>query len=68
MGYLTFVDAIMAITFLINTLVVVLNVYFKYLEAKGEGKKADRLDLPMNYLYPLTYVVAFGVIALIFLT
>ena len=67
MGYLTFVDAIMAITFLINTLVVVLNVYFKYLENKGEGEKADRLDVPMNYLYPLTYVVAFGVIALIFL-
>jgi hypothetical protein len=67
MGYLTFVDALMAITFLINTLVVVLNVYFKYLESKGQEEKAARLDLPMNYLYPLTYLVAFGLAALIFL-
>jgi hypothetical protein len=68
MGYLTFVDAIMAITFLINTLVVILNVYFKYLESKGEREKADRLERPMDYLYPLIYLVAFGLAALIFLT
>jgi hypothetical protein len=67
MGYLTFLDALMAITFLINTLVVLLNVYFKYLESKDRGDKADRLDLHMNYLYPLTYLVAFGLAALIFL-
>jgi len=67
MGYLTFLDALMAITFLINTLVVVLNVYFKYLEMKDEREKADRLDRPMNYLYPLTYLVAFGLAALFFL-
>lgn len=67
MGYLTFVDAIMAITFIINTLVVVLNVYFKYLEQKGEREKADRLEAPFNYIYPIAYLVAFGVVALIFL-
>jgi hypothetical protein len=67
MGYLTFLDALMAITFLINTLVVVLNVYFKYLEMKDEREKADRLDRPMNYVYPLTYLVAFGLAALFFL-
>jgi len=67
MGYLTFLDALMAITFVINTLVVVLNVYFKYLENKGEGEKADRLEAPMNYIYPLTYLVAFGLAALFFL-
>ncbi len=67
MGYLTFLDALMAITFFINTLVVVLNVYFKYLENKGEGEKADRLEAPMNYIYPLTYLVTFGLAALIFL-
>jgi hypothetical protein len=67
MGYLTFLDAIMAITFIINTLVVVLNVYFKYLENEGEREKADRLEAPMNYLYPLTYLAAFGIAALLFL-
>jgi len=67
MGYLTFVDAIMAITFIINTLVVVLNVYFKYLEQKGEREKADRLEAPFNYIYPIAYVVSFGIAVLIFL-
>jgi hypothetical protein len=67
MGYLTFVDAIMAITFLINTLVVLLNVYFKYLEQKDQREKADRLEAPFNYIYPLAYLVSFGLAALLFL-
>jgi hypothetical protein len=67
MGYLTFVDAIMAITFVINTAVVILNVYFKRLESNGQREKADRLEAPFNYIYPLAYLVAFGVAALIFL-
>jgi len=67
MGYLTFLDAIMAITFIINTLVVALNVYYKWLENQGEQEKADRLETPMNYLYPLAYFVSFGIAALIFL-
>jgi hypothetical protein len=66
MGYLTFLDALMAITFIINTLVVVLNVYFKHLESGGEREKADRLERPMDILYPLTYLVAFGLVSLIF--
>ncbi len=67
MGYLTFLDAIMAITFIINTLVVVLNVYFKYLEQKGQREKADRLEAPFNYIYPAAYLVSFGLVALLFL-
>jgi hypothetical protein len=66
MGYLTFLDAIMAITFIINTIVVALNVYYKWLEQKGEREKADRLEAPMNYIYPLAYVVAFGITFWIF--
>jgi hypothetical protein len=67
MGYLTFMDALMAITFIINTLVVVLNVYFKYLEQKDQREKADRLEAPFTFFYPLAYLVSFGVAALIFL-
>jgi hypothetical protein len=67
MGYLTFMDAIMAITFVINTIVVVLNVYFKVLEQKGQREKADRLEAPFNYIYPIAYLVSFGAAALIFL-
>ncbi len=67
MGYLTFMDAIMAITFIINTVVVVLNVYFKWLEQKDQREKADRLEAPFNYLYPLAYLISFGLAAFIFL-
>jgi len=67
MGYLTFVDAIMAITFFINTLVVALNVYYKWLENNDQREKADRLEAPMNYIYPLAYLISFGLAALIFL-
>ena len=67
MGYLTFVDAIMAITFFINTLVVGLNVYYKWLENNDQREKADRLEAPMNYIYPLAYLVSFGLAALVFL-
>ena len=68
MGYLTFMDAIMAITFIINTLVVILNVYFKWLESNNQREKADRLEAPFNYIYPLAYLVSFGIAALIFFT
>ncbi len=67
MGYLTFIDAIMAITFIINTGVVALNVYYKWLEQNNQREKADRLEAPMNYIYPLAYLLSFGIAALIFL-
>jgi Neurotransmitter-gated ion-channel ligand binding domain len=67
MGYLTFMDAIMAITFIINTLVVVLNVYLKWLEQKDQRERADRLEAPLDIVYPLAYIVAFGIAALVFL-
>jgi hypothetical protein len=67
MGYLTFLDAIMAITFVINTAVVALNVYYKWLEQNGQRDKADRLEAPMNYVYPIAYIVSFGLAAVLFL-
>jgi hypothetical protein len=67
MGYLTFMDAIMAITFIINTLVVALNVYYRWLESHDQREKADRLEAPMNYIYPFAYIISFGIAALIFL-
>ena len=54
MGYLTFVDVIMAITFVINTLVVIYNVYLKWLENNDRQRTGrthrpgGRLDLPVG--------------------
>jgi hypothetical protein len=60
MGYLTFLDVIMAITFIVNTLVVIYNVYLKFLETKGKGEKAERIDRVADWIYPLGYVVLIG--------
>ena len=60
MGYLTFVDVIMAITFVVNTLVVIYNVYLKWLEMHEQVDKADRIDRTADWVYPLGYVVLFG--------
>jgi hypothetical protein len=46
---------------------VALNVYYKWLENNGQREKADRLEAPMNYIYPLAYLVSFGLTALVFL-
>jgi hypothetical protein len=60
MGYLTFLDVIMAITFVVNTLVVIYNVYLKWLENHGRVEQADRIDRVADWIYPLGYIVLFG--------
>jgi hypothetical protein len=60
MGYMTFLDAIMAITFIVNALVVVYNVYLKWLENKDQRNKAERIDRLADWVYPIGYVVLFG--------
>ena len=60
MGYLTFLDAIMAITFVVNTLVVIYNVYLKWLENHEQVARADRIDEVADWVYPIGYFVLFG--------
>ncbi|OGO35655.1 MAG: hypothetical protein A2W35_05220 [Chloroflexi bacterium RBG_16_57_11] len=60
MGYLTFVDVIMAITFMVNTLVVIYNVYLKWLETHEKRETADRIDRVADWVYPIGYVVLIG--------
>ena len=67
LGYLTFLDAVMAIMFVVNALVVVYNVLLKRLERRDQGERAERIDKVLDWAYPLTYIVLFGtVIALFF--
>jgi hypothetical protein len=44
-----------------------LNVYFKWLEPMEQREKADRLEAPFNYIYPITYLLSFGLAAVLFL-
>ena len=62
LGYLTFLDAIMAVTFAVNTLVVVYNVYLKWLETRDQLERAERIDRVFDWIYPITYLVAFTII------
>jgi Neurotransmitter-gated ion-channel ligand binding domain len=66
MGYLTFLDAIMAITFIINTLVVMYNVYLKWLETNDQRERAERIDRVADWVYPISYVVCFGITYILF--
>jgi hypothetical protein len=65
LGYLTFLDVIMGITFIINTLVVLYNVYLKQLETRGDLARAERLDHFADWVYPATYVALFALAALL---
>jgi len=57
LGYMTFLDAIMAIMFVVNSLVIVYNVWLKRLEMNDEAVKADRIDSIMDWAYPILYLV-----------
>ncbi len=56
LGYVTFLDAIMAAMFVINALVVVYNVSLKRMEMAGRGARAERIDAVMDWIYPLCYI------------
>jgi hypothetical protein len=66
LGYLTFMDALMATTFIINTAVIVYNVYLKQLETHGRSEQAERIDHVMDWLYPVMYLISVGILYVIF--
>jgi hypothetical protein len=66
LGYITFLDAIMAVTFAVNTLVLLYNVYMKRLENEGRLGRVERIDRFFDWAYPLMYIVLIGIVALVF--
>lgn len=66
LGYITFLDAVMSVTFVVNVLVLLYNVQLKRLENQGQSQQAERIDKILDWVYPLSYVVLVGLIGLAF--
>jgi Neurotransmitter-gated ion-channel ligand binding domain len=66
LGYVTFLDAIMAVTFAVNVLVLLYNVYMKRLETQGKDERVQRIDNVLDWAYPLAYAVLIGGVVLLF--
>ena len=57
LGYLTFMDAVMALMFIINALVIIYNVWLRRLEINDKVEMVERIDDILDWVYPLIYVV-----------
>ncbi len=58
LGYVTLLDMVMMLTFVISALVIVYNVYLRRLELGGDAEKANRVDNVLDWLYPISIVVS----------
>ncbi len=58
LGYVTFLDALMAMIFVINALVVIYNVWLRKMEMAGDVAHAERIDSILDWAYPIAYLLA----------
>ena len=66
LGYVPFLDAVMAVTFIFNTLVLLYNVYMKRLENQGQLERVAHIDRFLDWAYPFLYLGLIGIVALWF--
>ena len=66
LGYMTLLDAVMLLTFVINALLVVYNVWLRRLEMNEQAELANRIDSVLDWVYPISIVGAVVVLYLIF--
>lgn len=66
LGYITFIDAIMAVTFVVNVLVLLYNVNMKRMENAGKIERVEQIDHFFDWAYPLAYLGLLTVVVLWF--
>ena len=66
LGYLTFLDTILIIAFIVTALTVIFNVTLKRLESMGKTDLTRKIDTFLLWGYPISYVVGMIVLILIF--
>ncbi len=66
LGYLTFLDAVLAYTFVVTGIVVIINVALRRLEMKKRVDLARTVDRFAIWCYPIGYTGGLAVVALLF--
>jgi hypothetical protein len=66
LGYLTLLDSMLIVAFVVTTLTVICNVALKRLDAAGKTELTKRIDTYILWGYPIFYGVGFSLLALVF--
>ena len=67
LGYLTFLDAVMAVMFVMSALIVVYNVSMKRLELAGREDWVNRIDNVMDWMVPVMFMGSLGIMIKVFI-
>lgn len=66
LGYLTLLDTMLIVAFVLTTLTVIFNVVLKRLDTAGKAKLTQKIDSYILWGYPLFYVTGFLFIVLMY--
>lgn len=66
LGYLTFMDALLASGFVISVFVVLYNVVLRRMEIKGHRPRAERIDRIVIFAYPLSIAISLVILYVVF--
>ncbi len=67
LGYLTFLDAMLASVFVVTALVIAFNVYLRRIELNGKEERARKIDSYTLWVYPALYIIGAVVLTVYFL-